>query len=744
MDTEPYYQSWTKKNGNLPQSLPAKYKTESEKSDEEKLLKDLSKIFAAGRRRIILIATVALVVTGAIAYKLKDQPKSYEGRFVLLVEPVTTSENKLVSLLSQTVGEQNRLTIEDFTLDYETQIRVLRSPKLMVPIIEKIQEKYRGVDYDTLMEQLTIERPMKEKSGTRLLSVSYKDKNPEKVQFVLDKLAEAYLKYSLKDRQTKLRQGIEFIQAQLPEREQRVNMLQEQLQKLRQQSNLIEPGKVSQTLTEHALALEKKRVDIQAELAQSRVNYTTHKKLFDEGNIEALLSEDEAAYTRLLLQIHDLNTEIAEKSARWGEKHPSLIALREKQQDLVKLSRKEAETILEKAAGKIQELEASNQIIMQAENNIRKQMKEFPAVARRYAELNSELEVATDALNKLLTKLDALRIDSAQQELPWELITPPEIPRDKDGNPQAAPVNKKNYILGAVLGLVLGIGSAVVVEIFNNVFHSPEDVEEETKLPVLGIVPFAKEAKSFSKNSGKLARIPIIANLSKQAGKYLVISKNAKPQGYISSPLLEAFRSLYTNIRLLSPDKPIQSLIIGSATPGDGKSTVAVYLAQTAAAIGQRVLLVDADLRRPKIHKKLGLPNVRGLSEVISSDIGLNEVIQRSPSQENLFVLTAGSIPPDPIKELSSEKMRHLMEQFQAFFDLVIYDTPPVVGLADANLLAAYTDGLVMVIGLEKTDRFMAIKALDGLNIAGAAVLGVVANGVKGYKTKVYKAYQRI
>jgi capsular exopolysaccharide synthesis family protein len=159
--------------------------------------------------------------------------------------------------------------------------------------------------------------------------------------------------------------------------------------------------------------------------------------------------------------------------------------------------------------------------------------------------------------------------------------------------------------------------------------------------------------------------------------------------------------------------------------------------------MGQRVLLVDADLRRPQIHARTDLPNVWGLSNVISSEINVDDVIQRSSMEDNLFVLTAGQIPPDPIRLLCSKKMQKLVERFQDAFDLVIFDAPPLLGLADARLLAAHTDGMVMVVGLGRTDRVVLTQVLSGLQTSHARVLGVVANGVKGYTTSSYDYYHR-
>lgn len=751
MDTNQNYHSFSiKRNGKQSQSLSKGYAAQPELNDEEKVLKELSKLLAAARRRAIVIFSVALLTNCGLLFLSTRRAPTYQGKFQLLVEPVTIAENKLLSVLTKTLGETNSKT--DSGLDYESQIRVLQSPKIMAPIIEKIKAKYPDVDYNSLIGKLTIERIMKEKEGTRIIEITYQDKEADKIEFVLDKIAEGYLKYSLEERQTSIRRGISFIEEQIPSLQQRVDTIQGQLQNLRKQYNLTDPSIVGKTLAEQAARIENEQVSIQQKIAQKRSLYFTLRTLFDQGNIPAVLSQDVDAYGVLLRQIHELNSKMAQAYSELQEDSDIMQELREQQQSLHLRSIREALSVLEKVKGELQGLENSAQIITKSESLLNQRASQFPAAARQYTDLQRELEVATASLNQLVSKRDTLRVDAAQAEVLWQLISPPELPRGKNGKPLRQKIDRRTYILMLIMSLVVGIGVAILIEIINNVFHTPDDIEGETNLPLLAVIPFAKELKgrqgfplahlaSFSTLfSQKLAPVVLVAGWTVNKTRSLV----GQERQYVDSPVVEAFRSLYTNIRLISPDKSLQSLTIGSATPGDGKSSVAVYLAQTAAAIGQRVLLVDADLRRPKIHTKVGLPNVRGLSEVISTDVGLNEVIQRSPTEENLFVLTAGSTPPDPIKHLSSEKMQHLMEQFQAFFDLVIYDTPPLVGLADANLVAAYTDGLVMVVGLEKTDRFMVFKSLERLTISGVNVLGLVANGVKGYKTKVYKAYQRM
>jgi capsular exopolysaccharide synthesis family protein len=345
------------------------------------------------------------------------------------------------------------------------------------------------------------------------------------------------------------------------------------------------------------------------------------------------------------------------------------------------------------------------------------------------------MQIATNSLNQFLSKREALQIDSAQQQIPWELIDPPSIPENSSGSPVSITQKntKRQLVVAAVLSFLLSLGFGFLIEILDSVYHTPKEVRNATKLPILGAIPKAKELKQVPKKSQNFVAVPSLATLAQSFGPTGVDSYSDNTQEYSRSPVSEAFRSLYTNISSLGYDKPIHSVVITSATTGDGKSTIAVRLAQTAASIGQRVLLVDADMRQPTIHTKLGLPNIRGFSDAISSDLSLNDAIQRSPSENNLFVLSAGQIPSDPIKLLSSKKRQYLMEQFQAFFDLVIYDTPPMLGLADSPLMAANTDGAILVVRLEKTNSSKVKEALDGFMISGGLILGAVANGIKGH-----------
>lgn len=345
-------------------------------------------------------------------------------------------------------------------------------------------------------------------------------------------------------------------------------------------------------------------------------------------------------------------------------------------------------------------------------------LRTLATVNRDYDKIQQQLKISTENLSQFIAKQQALEIEKAQKLQPWKLLDPELTEVNK---PTAlSRSSKQNLALGAMLGLLLGAGAAMVVDKLSNVLYTSKDIKDATFLPLLGSVPLRKE----------LAALGLQDSISGEI---------QKPDRAL---FFEVFRSLYTNILLLGSDTPIRSLVISSATQDDGKSTVAVYLALAAAAMGHRVLLVDANLRCPTLHKRVGLMNIQGLTDVISSDLDWSNVIERSPIENNLYVLSAGPIPPDSIRLLASHKMQDLMNDLQSSFDLVIYDTPPLVGFADANLLAANTNGMVLVAGLGKLKRTVFQQALEELQVAGTPILGVVANKSKDVAPTSYSHYE--
>ncbi|MDX2216425.1 MAG: polysaccharide biosynthesis tyrosine autokinase [Oculatellaceae cyanobacterium bins.114] len=714
---------------------------------------DLAQILKIIQRRGWLMASVAIAVTSTIWGWTLTRTPIYRGEFRVLVEEVSETDP------SQQLLQDNQIQLSP-TFDYSTQIEVLRSPALLEPIAERLRQDYPDINAGLLAGGLVISRLR----DTKVLSVSYLGTDPDKIQAVLEEVSNSYLDYSYQERRTSLQQGVEFVDSQLPDLRERVNTLQVRLEKFRQEYSLIDPESRGNDLSSLISGVEKQRQETQTQLSEARSLYNTLQNQLgfspDQALAASALSES-PRYQSLLNQIREVESQIAVETARWQPGHYAIATLEDKRAELLPLLDAEAERILgERAtsnvnsnltptslelskqlvstANQVKVLEARSGALTEVEARLKNEFELVPALAREYTDLQRELKIATESLNRFLSTRETLQIDAAQKSTPWELLSGPATPQTP-----ISPNVPRNLAMGAIAGLLLAAVAAAIAEKLDSVFHSPDEIKAVTKLPLLGVIPFAKSLQVSSASTEETSLSSASESELRSQGSHLTQTiTTSEPSSYKTSPFFESFRSFYANIRFLSSDTPIRSLVISSAAPGEGKSTTSVHLAKAAAAMGQRVLLIDADLRCPQIHSRLNLPNLRGLSNAIVNELSLQQVIQRSPGDENLCVITAGPVPPDPIKLLSSRRMQNLMAQVRTQFDLVIYDMPPLLGFADSNLLAAHTDGMVLVVGLGKTDRAALGQALEALKISPIPVLGLVANGIRAYTTHPYSYYR--
>jgi capsular exopolysaccharide synthesis family protein len=736
-------------NGKAPMPLLQRFSVSN--TEEEKW--DLGWLGAVLRRRALLIASVSIgttIIAGSLLFLVSSStPPRFAGKFQLLVEPVTAEQQQTRSATraqgAETTIQPEQINIEQSGLDYETQIRILQGPKLMDPIVKQLRTKYPDITYEQLISNLKISRLTtltldKKEQGTKLIEVTYQDPDPQKVQYVLEQVSSTYLRYSLTERQSSIRQGVKFIDSQLPQLRRRVSSLQQKIQALREQYTIVDPDLQGQQLTQRAGALGQQQADSQTQLAETQAKQRTLQQQLQSSNLQSVVGEA-SYYQTLLAQYQQIESQVAVESARLQPDNPALQALQEKRQKLQNLLRQEASRVVGKASDSITVAAARDRAIAQSGAEVNQKIQQLPNVARQYTDLQRELVIATESLNKFSSRQEALEIDAAQQEVPWELISPPGLVKDGSGNPvNIDAISQVRFLaLIAILAILLGVGVGFLVEISKDVLQTTDDAKRGSQLPLLGNIPF-NDTKQISPNgmwgNRFLQRSTGEPNSTEAVGS----DRNSL---YNSSAFIEAFRSTYKNIRLVTGSHtPIRSLTISSPEPGDGKTTIAVNLALAAAAMGQRVLLVDADLRQPQVHQQMGLPNQLGLSEIMTTNVNVRTALQQSPMRDNLMVLTAGETSVDPTEILTSGKMRLLMERFQMVFDLVIYDTPPLVGLADSSLVASQTNGLVLVVRLGKTKRPALTHALEELNVSSTAVLGLVANGVKDMPTPYVYHYQ--
>ena len=396
-------------------------------------------------------------------------------------------------------------------------------------------------------------------------------------------------------------------------------------------------------------------------------------------------------------KLEDLQFELAALLEKYTDRYPRVIQLKEQ----------------------IKDLEA--------------QLAGFSGEELEYARLAREVEVNKKLYSMLKEKLEEARITEAQKVGDVSIVDPAVMPRCPVG-----PQKKMGVFIGGIMGLILGIGLAFMFETLDTSIGTIEDVESLMKLPVLGIIPpvpseFEERMSIFAKFKSKV----LPRRKSEAEEVYIRLIAHHKPK----SPMAEAYRNLRTNLKLGPSQKTI---LITSTGPREGKTTILTNLGLTIAQKGVKTLLVSSDLRRPALAKTFGVKKEPGLNEVITGTVNLEdalrnisdimlgdmqfEEIMKTPGIENIWLLSSGSIPFNPAEVLESSKLLELIEELKERFDVILFDSPPVLSVTDASLLASKVDSVVICYETGRTARAALLRAKIQLESVSAKILGVVLN----------------
>ena len=341
-----------------------------------------------------------------------------------------------------------------------------------------------------------------------------------------------------------------------------------------------------------------------------------------------------------------------------------------------------------------------------------KPVESADATSTRLDQLRTTLDLYQQIYVNLLNSLEAVRLARAQNTpnvKPVELAIPPS-PEDP-----ISPIPNQSGMLGAALGLALAVGIAFLVEYLDVSLKTMDDVERVLGLPVIGYIAQLRHVDGSSES--------------------LYVTRQPR------SPVSEAFRSLRANLEFAGVDKPIRRILITSSGPNEGKSTISANLAAIIAQGGKKVYLIDADLRRPKVHRFLRLPNQYGLSDLFRTVMPLSSVAQKSEEHENLHVITSGALPPNPAELLGSARMDSLLAEAEKEADVIVLDSPPTL-VADAQVLSSKVDGVLLVIYPGHTHADAALATLEQLKRAGAHLVGVVLNRIPRDRADYYGGYR--
>ena len=326
--------------------------------------------------------------------------------------------------------------------------------------------------------------------------------------------------------------------------------------------------------------------------------------------------------------------------------------------------------------------------------------------------LKTTLQLYQQIYISSINSLETLRLSKAQS-------TPTVMQVETAAKP-TTPISPKpvqSALLAAAIGLLATAGFIFLVEFLDDTLKTPDDIKDVLETPVIGFI-------------GELKHNP------KQDEESLGVFVAKNPR----SPVAEAFRSLRTNLEYSSVDDPARTLLVASSGESEGKSTVAANLAIVEAQSGKKVIIIDADMRRPKVHVQFNKSNRKGLSDVVTGKLRIEDVVKTYDQVENLSIITCGTIPPNPSELLGSDRMSQTLKELEEQFDLIIIDTPPMI-VSDAQILSGKVDGVIFVVIPGQTRAIAALRPIEELRRIGSHVMGIVANKIPRNRDYYYGGY---
>jgi exopolysaccharide transport family protein len=445
-------------------------------------------------------------------------------------------------------------------------------------------------------------------------------------------------------------------------------------------------------------ALNMQLVNAQADLAVQEAKYNQVMDLQRSGRAADV---SQVVGSSLISQLRQQETDVlrqeAELSSRYGPRHPKVLDMESQKQNLAAKIDEEVRRVVETVANDVEVARVRVRSLQQslAKTTGQTQTENFARV--KLSELTATATSNRTLYDALLTQFKNIEDKDAVQAPDARVISPATTPTQPS-------FPKKLLFLGGAIpgGLILGVLFAVLSASFETGFRTREDVERELALPVLAALP---------ELPGRLRR-------GSRATELVV----RKP----TSSFAEAVRGLHLGLALSNSDKPPKTIVITSALPSEGKTTVAINLARIAARVGQRVILVDADLRRPSVHRAINASSsVNGLADVLSGRLLLEDCLMKDPGSDVLFLPASGRTN-NPAELLASEEMANLLEKLAAACDLLIIDSPPLLPVNDARILARLADAVVLVVRWERTPRAASLHAIRSLTDSMAPLAGVV------------------
>jgi capsular exopolysaccharide synthesis family protein len=565
---------------------------------------------------------------------------------------------------------------------------------------------------------------------THLLAVKVRDSDPRRAAAIANAVVVAFVQHHLEDRRANSSDVFDFLQVQKEREEERLLAAEAALQAFREQTKVVSldvsdrtnPVLVRQSrLNDQLTEVQLKRIELEARARVVRGAMGAGMDVVAEAAFSLPEVQADPIITGLRSQMLQVQQESAALFETYGPRHPRYVAAREE----LDVLEEQLTAALPRVAATIDDQLA---MLRHEEDELRKEYETQTEAALDLSEqslvydrLVSDVARRRQLFDVLVERLRELDLADDYAKTNVEVAETAEVPRVAMG-----PRKARGAFLAVFVGLFLGLGCAFLLEYLDDTVKTPEDLTERTGIPALGFVPDIR--------TGRGKRGDLFARRSRVC------------MDEPTSSITEAYRSIRTSLFFSAPEEQTRVVVVTSADRGEGKSTTAANLAAVMAQSGKNVLLVDADCRRPRMHSVFGLSGRAGLTSVLVGQAALEDAVQQPQDEEgtpveNLHVLPAGPVPPNPAELLGSPQMRDMLETARRRYDRVLIDSPPVLFVADACILSAICDGVVLVVKSAKNSRSLTRRAREQLLSVNAHILGGVLNAVHLGRLGRYSGY---
>jgi capsular exopolysaccharide synthesis family protein len=558
---------------------------------------------------------------------------------------------------------------------------------------------------------------------TRLVEIHYRHTSRDMARKIADTWADAFIKYNLDSRYKASKKSAAFLDERIADYKLKLRQASEAVLNYTRANNVIDFGEKENTVLARLSQLNSMLLQAENERKNFQMSNDLAKEVADKATLPEI--QKDQIVQNLTTKLAELRQKKAQLEVEFTSEWPEV-----KQVDQ-QIDRVEGE--LRAAYARILKgIENQYVVAQQKENSLRHEFEKQRGETIQQNQgaitakmLQQEVDTNREMLNSLLQSQKGVEVAEAGTTLRNNIRV-----TEYSGMPGApvAPKRLQNILISLFLSLIGGIGLVLFLDYVNNKIESVEDVDRYLKLPALGVIPVFEGNKprrllGGGNGNGHTKELTVTNGMSPNTGSVILTQVES------ASAIAESYRQLRTALLLSSAGHAPRTLLVTSSQPAEGKTTTSINMAISLAQTGAAVVIVDADLRRPRVHRVFGLKNTFGLCNYLAGDCDLSSLIQAA--MPNLYVLPVGPLPPNPAELLGSAKMKQAIDALSNNFDYVVIDSPPVASFADSLILSSMVDGVIIVVKGSATTREMAQRTSAHLHSVGAKILGVVVNQIK-------------